>query len=219
MITDKIIKKQIQNVFSRQKALWIAVGLACFPGIDMLADVTALSGENAGSESVMQKDRTVTVIVSDSSGELIGANVLVKGTTLGNVTDLNGCVVLQHVPSNAILEISFIGYKMKEVPVKDQSLIKVTLSEDSETLEEVVVVGYGTMEKKQVTSAVTSLSADDMLKGVGGADITTALQGKISGLLLQNNGSVNGGTTIQLRGMTSIYQGNSGIVFYTDVRV
>lgn len=128
MITDKIIKKQIQNVFSRQKALWIAVGLACFPGIDMLADVTALSGE-------------------------------------------------------------------------------------------VVVVGYGTMEKKQVTSAVTSLSADDMLKGVGGADITTALQGKISGLLLQNNGSVNGGTTIQLRGMTSIYQGNSGIVFYTDVRV
>ena len=167
MITDKIIKKQIQNVFSRQKALWIAVGLACFPGIDMLADVTALSGENAGSESVMQKDRTVTVIVSDSSGELIGANVLVKGTTLGNVTDLNGCVVLQHVPSNAILEISFIGYKTKEVPVKDQSLIKVTLSEDSETLEEVVVVGYGTMEKKQVTSAVTSLSADDMLKGVG----------------------------------------------------
>ena len=168
------------------------------------------------------------MIVSDSSGELIGANVLVKGTTLGNVTDLNGCVVLQHVPSNAILEISFIGYKTKEVPVKDQSLIKVTLSEDSKTLEEVVVVGYGTMvvvvgygtmEKKQVTSAVTSLSADDMLKGVGGADITTALQGKISGLLLQNNGSVNGGTTIQLRGMTSIYQGSSGIVFYTDVRV
>ena len=121
------------RVFSRQKALWIAVGLACFPGIDMLADVTALSGEKAGSESVMQKDRTVTVMVSDSSGELIGANVLVKGTTLGNVTDLNGCVVLQHVPSNAILEISFIGYKTKEVPVKDQSLIKVTLLEDSKT--------------------------------------------------------------------------------------
>ena len=200
MITDKIIKKQIQNVFSRQKALWIAVGLACFPGIDI------------GSESVMQKDRTVTVIVSDSSGELIGANVLVKGTTLGNVTDLNGCVVLQHVPSNAILEISFIGYKTKEVPVKDQSLIKVTLLEDSKTLEEVVVVGYGTMEKKQVTSAVTSLSADDMLQGVGGADITTALQGKISGLLLQNNGSVNGGTTIQLRGMTSINAGRSPLV-------
>ena len=139
MITDKIIKKQIQNVFSRQKALWIAVGLACFPGIDMLADVTALSEE---------------VVV--------------------------------------------VGYG---------------------TMEKKQVTGYGTMEKKQVTSAVTSLSADDMLKGVGGADITTALQGKISGLLLQNNGSVNGGTTIQLRGMTSIYQGNSGIVFYTDVRV
>lgn len=70
------------------------------------------------------------------------------------------------------------------------------LSEDSRALEEVVVVGYGTMEKKQVTSAVTSISADDMMVGVKGADITSSLQGKISGLMIRNAGRVNDGSTI-----------------------
>jgi hypothetical protein len=73
-------------------------------------------------------------------GELIGANVLVKGTTIGNVTDMNGSVTLQDVPANAVLEISYIGYTTKEVPVGSQSVINVTLSEDSQALEEVVVV-------------------------------------------------------------------------------
>ena len=86
------------------------------------------------------------------------------------------------------------------------------MSEDSQALEEVVVVGYGTMEKKQVTSSVTSLSAGDMMKGVGGADITSSLQGKISGLILQNNGSANGTTTIQLRGLTSINSGKAPLI-------
>ena len=96
--------------------------------------------------------------MSDEAGELIGANVIVKGTTNGNVTDFNGQVTLQDVPANAILEVSYIGYETKEVPVGNQTNISVTLVEDSRALEEVVVVGYGTMEKKQVTSAVTSIS-------------------------------------------------------------
>ena len=120
-------------------------------------------------ESIAQNGKTVTVTVSDEAGELIGANVIVKGTTNGNVTDFNGQVTLQDVPANAILEISYIGYITKEVPVGNQTNISVTLVEDSRALEEVVVVGYGTMEKKQVTSAVTSISADDMMVGVKGA--------------------------------------------------
>lgn len=143
---------------------------------------------------------------------MIGANVIVKGTTNGNVTDINGVVTLQDVPANAVLEISYIGYQTKEVPVGNQSVLNISLTEDSQSLEEVVVVGYGTMEKKQVTSAVTSLSAGDMMKGVGGSDITSSLQGRISGLLLQNNGSANAGTTIQLRGMTSINAGKSPLI-------
>ena len=162
--------------------------------------------------SVTQDGRTVTVTVSDEAGELIGANVIVKGTTNGNVTDFNGQVTLQDVPANAILEISYIGYITKEVPVGNQTNINVMLSEDSRALEEVVVVGYGTMEKKQVTSSVTSLSAGDMMKGVGGSDITTSLQGKISGLVMANNGATNAGTTIQLRGLTSINSGKEPLI-------
>lgn len=163
-------------------------------------------------ESIAQKGKTITVKVTDSMGDLIGANVLVKGTTIGNVTDMTGQVVLQDVPANAVLEISYIGYLTKEVPVGNQSVITVSLSEDSQKLGEVVVVGYGTMEKKQVTSSVTSLAASDMMKGVGGADITSSLQGKISGLILQNSGSVNAGTTIQLRGLTSINSGKQPLI-------
>ena len=163
-------------------------------------------------ESVNQQGKTVTVIVSDASGELIGANVIVKGTTNGNVTDMNGQVVLDNVPANAILEISYIGYQTKEVPVGNQSQIKVSLAEDSQALEEVVVVGYGTMEKKQVTSAVTSISADDMMVGVKGADITSSLQGKISGLMIRNAGRVNDGSTIYLRGLSSINSGKSPLI-------
>ena len=163
-------------------------------------------------ESVNQQGKTVTVIVSDASGELIGANVIVKGTTNGNVTDFNGQVVLDNVPANAILEISYIGYQTKEIPVGNQTTIKVNLVEDSQALEEVVVVGYGTMEKKQVTSSVTSLAASDMMKGVGGSDITSSLQGKISGLVMSNNGATNAGTTIQLRGLTSINSGKEPLI-------
>lgn len=145
-------------------------------------------------------------------GELIGANVLVKGTTNGSVTDMSGVVVLQDVPANAILEVSYIGYVTKEVPVGGSSLVSVTLEEDSQKLDEVVVVGYGSMDKKQVTSAITSIKADDLMVGVSGSDISTALQGKIGGLVMNNLGSANGKTSFQLRGMTSINSGKSPLI-------
>ena len=189
---------QRQGGLIRPSSVLLTTGLLMMAASPMLA--------------IAQNGKTVTVKVSDSAGELIGANVIVKGTTNGNVTDFNGQVTLQDVPANAILEISYIGYITKEVPVGNQTNINVTLEEDSKALEEVVVVGYGTMEKKQVTSSVTSLSAGDMMKGVGGSDITTSLQGKISGLVMANNGATNAGTTIQLRGLTSINSGKEPLI-------
>lgn len=175
---------------------------------------TAFAGVNDQpiQSAVYQNGKTVTVTVSDAMGELIGANVVVKGTTNGNITDMNGNVVLQNVPANAVLVISYIGYLSQEIPVGSKTQINVKLTEDSQTLAEVVVVGYGTMEKKQVTSAVTSLSAKDMMKGVGGSDVSSALQGKIGGLVMVNNGSANASTTFQLRGMTSINAGKSPLI-------
>ncbi len=187
-------------------------------GLLMVASTPLMAADGVGLdsapkvESIAQQGRTVTVTVSDSSGELIGANVIVKGTTIGNVTDVNGQVTLQNVPANAILEISYIGFETVEVPVGNQSHIEITLHEDSRSLDELVVIGYGTMEKKQVTSAVTSISADDMMIGVTGSDITTALQGKISGLYINNTGSPNASSTIYLRGLSSINSGRSPLI-------
>ena len=211
---EKCSKKGKQTQFGllRPSAALLTTGLLFMASAHMQAAREITSSYGPRIESVTQKGKAVTVKVSDAAGELIGANVVVKGTTNGNVTDINGQVVLQDVPANAILEISYIGYITKEVPVNNQSVVNVSLSEDSQTLEEVVVVGYGTMEKKQVTSSVTSLSAGDMMKGVGGSDITSSLQGRISGLILQNNGSANGSTTIQLRGLTSIKSGKSPLI-------
>lgn len=211
---EKCSKKGKQTQFDllRPSAALLTTGLLFMASAHMQAAREITSSYGPRIESVTQKGKAVTVKVSDAAGELIGANVIVKGTTNGNVTDINGQVVLQDVPANAILEISYIGYITKEVPVNNQSVVNVSLSEDSQTLEEVVVVGYGTMEKKQVTSSVTSLSAGDMMKGVGGSDITSSLQGRISGLILQNNGSANGSTTIQLRGLTSIKSGKSPLI-------
>lgn len=169
------------------------------------------SADVNGVAIVDQAKKTVTVTVSDQSGPLIGANVVVKGTTNGNISDFDGKVTLE-VPTGATLVVSYIGYITQEITVNNNKNYSVVLKEDTETLDEVVVVGYGTLDKKQVTSSITSLKADDMMVGVGGADITRALQGKVGGLMLANTGSVNSGTTIQLRGMTSINSGRSPLI-------
>lgn len=194
-------------------AVAITLGLFLFCSVP----ISATDGNKeeitvAENGSSMQKGRTVTITVTDESGPLIGANVTVKGTTNGNVTDANGYVILQNVPDDAVLSVSYIGYVSKEIPLGNQSSLRVRLAEDTKTLDEVVVIGYGTMEKKQVTSAVTSLSADDLMVGVSGSDISSALQGKIGGLIMTNLGSANSSTTFQLRGMTSINAGRAPLV-------
>ena len=204
-------KRKKVGVLTPNVAFLIA-GLLFMASVSMLAaDVVPVMDE-LKIESVNQKGRTITVTVLDEHGELIGANVIVKGTTIGNVTDMNGMVTLHDVPANAVLEVSYIGYRSQEVQVKNQTQIRVVLAEDTKALKEIVVVGYGTMEKKQVTSAITSLKSEDMMVGVSGADISSALQGKIGGLVMNNLGSANSSTTFQLRGMTSINAGRSPLI-------
>lgn len=211
MKMEKENKRKKVGVLTPNVAFLIA-GLLFMASVSVLAaDVVPVMDE-LKIESVNQKGRTITVTVLDEHGELIGANVIVKGTTIGNVTDMNGMVTLHDVPANAVLEVSYIGYRSQEVQVKNQTQIRVVLAEDTKALKEIVVVGYGTMEKKQVTSAITSLKSEDMMVGVSGADISSALQGKIGGLVMNNLGSANSSTTFQLRGMTSINAGRSPLI-------
>src|SRR5699024_9598546 len=90
---------------------------------------------------------------------IIGASVLVKGTTNGTITDFDGNFVLRNVADNAILQISFVGYQTSDVSVKGQNNIKVVLSEDTETLDEVVVIGYGSVKKSTLTGAVAKMDS------------------------------------------------------------
>lgn len=182
-----------------------------FEGTDIAFTVVnkkIVLGTKKNEMIAQQRGKTVTGIITDTHGEpIIGANVIVKGTTNGSISDLDGKVVLNDVPDNAVLHVSYIGYTSQEVKVGNQNVINVMLAEDTQALSEVVVIGYGSLEKKQVTSAITSLKAEDMMVGVSGADVTAALQGKIGGLVMNNLGSANASTTIQLRGMTSINAG------------
>ncbi|MDR0538027.1 MAG: TonB-dependent receptor [Tannerellaceae bacterium] len=152
-----------------------------------------------------QGQRVVVGTVADAGGEpIIGANVLEKGTSNGAITDIDGRYSLRVSGSNPSLVFSFIGYVPQEVAVGGRSSVDVTLKEDTKTLEEVVVVGYGTMQKKQLTSSITSLSPKNLPQGVGGSSIATALQGKVGGLIISGTGSPNSDNTFQLRGMASI---------------
>lgn len=156
-------------------------------------------------ETIAQQQKVrITGSVHDVSGEsIIGANIIEKGTSNGTVTDLDGKFTL-NVDNNAILQVSYIGFHTMEVPTAGRTSIDITLQEDTKGLDELVVVGYGTMQKKQVTSSITSLSASDLPQGVGGSSIATALQGKVAGLVMSGTNSPNSGNTFQLRGMASI---------------
>ncbi len=152
-----------------------------------------------------QQGKKVTGKVTDKSGiPLPGVAIVVKGTTTGVITDASGNYSLNNIPENATLQFSFVGMKMEELAVKGNTTINVRLEEETIGIEEVVAIGYGSMEKKQITSSITSLMVKDLPQGVGGSSIATALQGKIGGLIMSGTASPNSDNTFQLRGMASI---------------
>ena len=149
----------------------------------------------------------------DDKGEpLIGAVIRIVGAdvSFAAVTDMDGKFSIKVPNKKATLEIKSVGYKTLRVPANGN--LNVTMKEDISDLNEVVVIGYGTLDKKEVTSAITSIKGKDLMAGVGGADISGALQGKISGLVMSNTASANAETTFQLRGMTSVNAGRSPLI-------
>lgn len=155
---------------------------------------------------------TVTGRVKSTSGDpLIGVNVVEKGTTNGTVTDLDGNYSLR-VQQGKTLVFSYIGFLSQEVVV-NKAKINVTLKEDTETLDEVVVIGYGSMQCKDITSSITSVKAEDLNVGV----VTTPaqmLQGKVPGLTIANTSDPNGSASISLRGASSLRTGEAMEPYY-----
>lgn len=172
----------------------------------------AAPGSVEGVVSLAQDNRVKGTVVDDKGEPLIGAVIRIVGAdvSFAAVTDMDGKFSIKVPNKNATLEIKSVGYKTLRVPANGN--LNVTMKEDISDLNEVVVIGYGTLDKKEVTSAITSIKGKDLMVGVGGADISGALQGKISGLVMSNTASANAGTTFQLRGMTSVNAGRSPLI-------
>lgn len=161
-----------------------------------------------------QQTKKITGTVVDSKGEpVIGANVIVKGTALGSITDMNGRFVLEQVPENAVLQCSYIGYQSLEIPVKNKSDFHLTLQEDTEALDEVVVVGYGSTVKKDLTTAVTSVKSKDFLQGASNSPLQM-IDGKVAGVTVSNTAAAdpNASPSIQVRGASSLKAGNGPLI-------
>ena len=159
----------------------------------------------------------VTGKVKDSSGEpVIGASVIVKGNnTMGTITDFDGNFMLD-VPAKSVLVISYIGYVTQEVPTAGKNSLEIVLKEDTKTLDEVVVIGYGTQRKGDVTSSVASVKADNFVKGAV-KDVGQLIQGKVAGLAITNpNGDPTGSTQIRLRGTNTIGGANTAPLVLID---
>ncbi len=153
--------------------------------------------------SFAQQTVTGKVTAAEDGSGIPGVNVLEKGTTNGTVSDADGNFRIS-VGSNATLVFSFVGYATQEVAVGSQSTVNVALQSDVTALSEVVVVGYGTQEKKEITSSVTSVKAEDFNKGTVN-DPVQLLQGKVAGLnITRAGGDPNGGFNIRLRGVGTI---------------
>ena len=153
---------------------------------------------------------------------LIGASVKVPGTSIVTVSDLDGNFSLQLPAGKVVVQVSMMGYKTQVVNVKGKNFIEVTLLEDAKLMDEVVVVGYGTMKKRDLSGAVSQIKADELMKG-GAIDVAHGLQGKIAGVQVQqSDGSPGAGVSITVRGANSFTTSSQplyivdGVPFGTD---
>lgn len=162
---------------------------------------------------------TVKGIVKDMAGEpIIGANVMVKGTTNGTITDINGGYSVTGVSVSSVLVYSFIGYKNQEVACKGRQEINVTLAEDLQALDEVVVVGYGSLSKKELSSSIVQVDKSKFQQGAMNNPMEL-LTGKVVGLNVNNTASANpnSGSSLQVRGATSITASNDPLIVIDGV--
>lgn len=158
---------------------------------------------------------TVTGTVTDNLGPVIGASIQVEGTSNGCITDIDGNYNLPNVPANATLVFSYIGYQSQKVAVAGKTKIDVKLSEDSQLLQEVVVVGYGVQRKSDLTGAVASVKAAEVMKNTPTATVTDALQGRLAGVSVANGGDPSQASTIRVRGINSV-SGDTGPLVVID---
>ncbi len=205
------MKKSISKEHFDFKKLLSLVSLACLPLI--LCSNSLLAPEKGYGISItdifdngaLQQQTTITGRIIDETGEgLPGVNVTVKGTTIGVMSDIDGNYSIDVPDNNPIIVFSFIGYTPQEVDVENKNVINITLKEDIQMLEEVVVVGYGTQTRRQITGSVSNVTSKSFTKGITRV-ATDLLQGKVAGLMVNSgSGDVTQSSVLRLRGTTTL---------------
>jgi TonB-linked SusC/RagA family outer membrane protein len=188
----------------------------CMPSAFVFANANSYV-ENETVQAVMQQ-RTVKGMILDETGEpLIGVSVLVKGTTIGTITDFDGNFTLSVPQGKNQLDVSYVGYKSQTVTLGSSNQVTVKMQPDTKTLDEVVVVGYGTVKKRDLTGAVTSMKTEDITAAPTN-NVMEALQGKIAGMdIVKTSGQVGEDVSILLRGSRSIYGDNEPLFIIDGV--
>lgn len=182
--------------------------------------VPAMAEQNGGdliSVASVNQEKPVQGTILDENGEpLIGVTVLIKGTTSGTVTDFDGKFSLS-VDANAVLEVSYIGYKSQEVTVGNQKKLVIKMTPDNEVLDEVVVIGYQTVSRKDLTGSVASVKGED-IAAIPVANVAQALQGKLPGVnVTTQDGRPGAEISIRVRGGGSITQSNEPLVLIDGI--
>ncbi len=164
------------------------------------------------------QQRTINGEVTDESGlPLPGVTIVVKGTTNGTITQPDGKYVLTNVPDNAVLVFSFVGMKPQEIPIQNRTLIDVVMEQETIGIEEVVAIGYGTQQKREVSGSISNVSEKDFNKGLN-QNAVDLLKGKVAGLTISmGSGDVTSEQTIRLRGTSSLTGSSSPFVVIDGV--
>ncbi|MDH6304221.1 TonB-linked SusC/RagA family outer membrane protein [Parabacteroides sp. PH5-13] len=175
----------------------------------LFSTISVFAEASLKSDEISQQTRAISGKVTGTNDEaIIGANVTVRGTTTGTITDIDGNFTL-NVPPNAVLVVSYIGYITQEIPVGSSTNIFIILKEDTQALDEIVVVGYGVQRKISVTNAISSIDSKDISER-NSTNTTQALQGKLPGLTVIDRGGAPGEEelTLRIRGVTSLNDNN-----------
>lgn len=220
---DVVIDKKKDVTIQREKVPVTAILDDILPQKRLQYDVVSSKSivisekKQAGEQSSSGVKKKITGVVTDANGEpVIGANVVERGTTNGTVTDMDGKFTL-HVAEKGLLTISYIGYNNQEIALNGKSSFTIKLQEDSETLEEVVVVGYGTQKKTNLTGAVAVVSSEELSKKMVGQS-SMALQGVMPGVTVTQTSGQPGkdGGTIRIRGIGTLPDSDSSPLTLID---
>lgn len=204
------MKKPIAYLKLNHVLLCSAIG---FTSLNAMAEST----NNAINETLSvlrtnQGNLTIKGTISDKTGPIIGANVIIKGTTNGVITDIDGNFTLENVKKGDILQVSFIGYSTKEIKISNNNNLHIQLDEDTQSLEEVVVVGYGSQRKSDLTGGVTAVG-EDKLGLVSTNNLMDKLAGQIPGLNISTGNAQPGeDQTLRIRGNNSLTASNDPLI-------